>query len=115
MNYKQEIQQLVENMVEEVIKYNDDVETATEAVEHIRYNCLDHEYIDGHQWIIYTAYHDQILQNTNNYDAYLEVYCQDDLGQLVSDGGEEKLTMMKAFYAMFADVNDELCKVDDDK
>ena len=72
---------------------------------------LVHETIDGHQWIIYTAYNNDIVQISDNHAAYLDVYCQEDLGQLVIDSGVDGLTMTRAYFAMSQDLNDAIAEI----
>ena len=62
--------------------------------------------IDGHQWVIYTHYHDQVLRYSTNSEAYLDVYDNDALGDLVRDKGVDALNMAMAYFAMQADVLD---------
>jgi hypothetical protein len=72
---------------------------------------LVHETIDGHQWIIYTAYNNDIVQISDNHDAYLDVYNQEDLGQIVMDKGIDGLTLTRAFFAMSQDLNDAIHEI----
>jgi hypothetical protein len=72
---------------------------------------LVHETIDGHQWIIYTTYNNDIVQISDNHDAYLDVYGPEDLGQIVIDNGVDGLTLTRAFFAMSQDLNDAIAKI----
>ena len=53
-----------------------------------------HEWIDGHQWIIYTAYHMEVLQYTDNRDYYMDE-CGFEVGPGTSLGD---VLMRSAFY-----------------
>jgi hypothetical protein len=78
------------------------------CMETISDNSLDHEAVDGHQWIIYTTYHDQILNFSDNTEAYLDLYGNDDLGQIVSEHGLDHARMIQAFWAFLYDVQNSL-------
>lgn len=67
-----------------------------------------HEVIDGHQWIIYTFYHDQILRFTDNDEAYQDCYSNKDLGRVVAENGLDHVKMIQAFFAFEQDVNGAL-------
>ena len=81
-----------------------------EAEEYINDSLL-HENIDGHEWIIYTAYHLPIIQHSPN-----DEYMADNMGGLeetVKEGGVQGLHMAMAFWAFYADVQEELeCALD---
>jgi hypothetical protein len=70
-----------------------------------------HETVDGHQWIIYTAYNNDIVQISDNHDAYLDVYGQEGLGQIVMDSGVDGLTLTRAYFAMSQDLNDAIAEI----
>ena len=44
----------------------------------------------------------------NNPDAYLEIYCDSDLGQIVQKGGLEHLVQTRAYFAMLQDLSDAI-------
>jgi flagellar biosynthesis chaperone FliJ len=67
-----------------------------------------HEVIDSHKWIIYNRFHMEVIAHTNNEEAYQEVYGAEDFGRLVIDRGVSVLFQTIAFFAMEADVRDEL-------
>lgn len=64
--------------------------------------------VDSHQWIIYTAYHTEVLRLSSNSNALF-----DDLGVTGLDGCTclSDVTIRLAYYAMLADVNDALAKL----
>ncbi len=59
-----------------------------------------HEYVDGHQWIIYTFYNTQIMRHTDNSDAVF------DIGVGVPEGAESwtDIVLGFAFYAFYQDI-----------
>jgi hypothetical protein len=67
-----------------------------------------HENVDGHQWIIYNAYNKEVIECSNNADAYKDCYDNEDIGRLVSEDGIEKFFTVQAFFAMAQDVMDAL-------
>lgn len=58
-----------------------------------------HEFLDSHQWVIYYAYHFDVLKHTQNEDAIFEAGF--DLSGIESLGA---LTTPATFYAMMQDV-----------
>ena len=56
--------------------------------------------VDGHQWIIYYGYPEDVLRFTNNKDAYIDAF-----GRIEADNTNEALAKM-AYMAMEQDVND---------
>lgn len=54
---------------------------------------------DDHQWIIYTAYHYDVLTYSRNDNAFFDEYDEAPTGKCVSD-----LTIKLAFSALRADV-----------
>ena len=67
-----------------------------------------HETIDGHQWVIYYAYNDDVLRHTEFPEAYPDVHDNESFGQLVAEKGFDSAKMMMAFYAMYNDVLSQL-------
>lgn len=99
----------VKGMSKEVIDQAKEVqgEDATkEELEDVIQDYILHENIDGHQWIIYTAYHRPIIDFTSNEDAYLDMYHPDDLGKLLAGRGLGHIEMIRAFWAFYYDVQE---------
>lgn len=61
-----------------------------------------HEMVDGHQWIIYYGYNLQVLEHTDNDDAYF-----DNFGPLEADSATDAFQKM-AYAALEADVQEKL-------
>jgi predicted ribosome quality control (RQC) complex YloA/Tae2 family protein len=99
MQYDKEINSIAINIIADLKAGQQDPSDIYSAV---------HEYVDGHQWIIYTSYHRQIIQYTPNADAYKDVYSDEDLGQLVSEQGIEAFEQVRAFFAMTQDVSEAM-------
>lgn len=58
-----------------------------------------HELVDGHQWIIYTAYNHVVMWHTDNRDAIDEVCRVEDYGSSFREA-----LMRAAYFALLADV-----------
>jgi hypothetical protein len=73
--YLAEVRSIAKNAIEEAGEYEQDVyDTA-------------HEAVDGHQWIIYYAYNDDVIRHSGNPDAWQDCYAMEYIGQLVVDEG----------------------------
>ena len=95
--YKTEIQDIAHGIIEECLSYPD-----------IDLQDYIHQTVDGHQWIIYTGYHNEILDNSDNEDSYLDIYSNEDLGEIVAKDGLEAAMQIKAFSAMLQDVQEAI-------
>lgn len=72
-----------------------------------------HEVVDGHEYMIYTHYHEKVIRQTTNEDAYLDVYSSEDLGELIQHKELEGVIQARAFFAMTQDVSDALHELKD--
>lgn len=79
-----------------------------DEAEDIINDSLLHETIDGHEWIIYTAYHLPILQISDNTDYYIDNFGSDDAGYVLKNKGLDGLHQTIAYFAFYADVNDKI-------
>lgn len=68
-----------------------------------------HASIDGHQWVIYTFYHLEILRISNNEDAFFE-----DGGKLEADSFSNAVQQM-AFAAFRQDVCEALAELQQER
>lgn len=83
-------------------------EVAKEAIEYNReISDVLHETIDGHQWVIYNAYHFRILQHSRNDEAYFQEYGP------IEGGSLSDITTKLAFAAFYADVSEALPETED--
>ena len=110
-SYNEEIRDLATNMVEEAMSNNDNDSDA--ALEAIQEDVL-HETIDGHQWVIYYAYNDDVLKYSDNCEAYQDCYDNESLGALVAEKGIDGVKPMMAYFAMYQDVSELLEQAFDD-
>lgn len=99
--YNKEIQSLAKEIWDDALEQaNNDREDAHDLI----YD-LTHEYVDGHQWIIYSAYNQSVTECSDNPDAYQDIYDDTGLGQLVAEGGVSQLYTTMAYWAMHVDVS----------
>ena len=103
--YWDEIQSIADNMVSEVMAETDN---DRDAAEDIINDSRLHETCDGHQWVIYYAYNDDVLRHTDNEDYYADNFGAEDMGRIVAEQGLDSLKTAMAFFAMYADVQDKL-------
>jgi len=105
--YQTEINELAHDIWNEALEQSDnDKDEAEELIHH-----YVHEAVDGHQWVIYNCYHTQVLQHAINDTAYLDVYDDAALGELVKDKGVDGLHMTMTYFAMTQDIQDAIYEV----
>ena len=85
-----------------------------EAAEEVINDHLLHETIDGHQWVIYYTYSLDVMKYSGNTDYLVENFGAEDAGTILAEGGTESLHQAIAFWAMYADVQEELEQAFDD-
>ena len=69
---------------------------------------LMHETIGAHQWVIYNAYHLDVLQYSDNSDRYIDEFGADDAALILKESGLDGLHQTLAFCALFADVQEKI-------
>ena len=92
--YQIEVQSIAETVIDEVMEHGGELSD------------LVHENVDGHEWIIYTAYHQQIIDNCSYNDAYLDCYGHEDLGRIMTEQGLDAVIQTRAFFALDHDVRE---------
>lgn len=103
-DYKTEIAQLAEDIVDEIVAENADVDDELGIMDLASERI--HEIVDGHEWIIYTRHHRDVYDHTTNPEAYQDVYDNHEIGRIVANDGVEHLEMIMAFFGMLYDVTD---------
>lgn len=106
--YRKEINELAESVVSEaidLIRYDGDEPNESEVEDCVN-DTLLFETIDGHQWVIYYAYNDDVLNHSDNEDYMSFNFGDDMLGSILSESGFDTLKMQMAFWAMYADVQE---------
>lgn len=109
--YYKEVQSTASDLVFEALKECDnDSEQAMELIN----DGLLHEWIEGHEWIIYNAYHLTILQHSSNDEYMIDNLGEDSAASTLKEGGLSGLHCALAFWAMYADIQDILSDTMDD-
>ena len=109
--YYNEVRETAQNIIDEALESQDwfDLRYGKDpyeaAIEVIQDWALP-QAIDGHQWIIYTGYHLDILNNSGNDEAYTEIYSDEDIGQIIRENGAAHFDMIRAFWAFNYDVQE---------
>ena len=90
--YREEVRSIADNVIEEANVYGQDVYDVVNAT------------VDGHQWVIYYAYNDDVVQHSDYEDAWEDCYCAEDIGQLVIEQGMTGARSVQAYFALLQDV-----------
>ena len=103
--YWDEIQSIADSMAEEAMADNDNDRSAAE--DDINDSRL-HETVDGHRWVIYSAYNADVMRHSDNTDYYIDNFGGDEAGHVLKESGLDGLHNVIAFWCMYADVQDKL-------
>jgi hypothetical protein len=114
--YWKEISSIAETLVDEAMDEakqdydgnNPDFDELKEIAEESINDSRLHETIDGHQWVIYYAYNLDVIQHSANEDYYSDNFGAESLASSLEQGGLDALHCHIAFYAMYADVQDNI-------
>ena len=103
-SYTKEIKSLAYDLAHELLSEHDnDREEAEEAA----YSRIS-ETCDGHQWVIYYAYNDDVAKYSDNSEAYEDVYDNEALGQVVRNKNVNAIGTIIAYFAMTQDIHEEM-------
>lgn len=97
---------VIEQAIDE-LKY-DGEEITEEAVHDVIFDHVLHDYVDGHQWIIYCHYNIQVLQHSSNAEYAADQFGGDFLAATVRQGGLSGLHTALAYWALYADIAEEI-------
>lgn len=103
--YWAEIKSIAAALVKESMADNDNDKEA--AIYNINDNRL-HETIDGHAWIIYCSYNLEVLSHSDNEGYMSSNFGGKSLAAALDEGGYRGLNTALAFWAMYADVQDDM-------
>ena len=103
--YWKEVQDLAVIIAEDAMSQCDN---SKEDAEELINDSLLFETIDGHQWVIYNAYHLDVLQYSGNSDRYVDEFGADDAALILKEKGLDSLHQALAFSALFADVQEKI-------
>ena len=104
-DYYNEVNAIAKDLVTNALEQCDN--DADQAMDLINDSLL-HEWIDGHEWIIYNAYHLPILQHSDNAEYMGDNFGGDSVASALKDGGLSGLHCALAFWALYADVMDNI-------
>ena len=98
--YHQEVQNIANTLITENMGDYESKEELEEALN----DCLLHETIDGHMWVIYYSYNLDVYQHSDNRDYYEDNFGGDDLASVLKEKGLNGLHTVLAFWCLYADV-----------
>ncbi len=113
-DYKDEVKASANYIVEQAVNDTRDNEpdlTGSDlkaAVSQRLYEYVIHEYVDGHEYVIYYCYHLDILQHSDNCDSALDEFGADMLADKLKDSGLDGLYQTLAYWAFYNDIHDLL-------
>lgn len=110
MDYNTEINSIAADLVQRAVSENDNREQAEEEIN----DYMLHEDIDSHQWIIYTAYALPVIQYSPNDDYLIDNFGNEEASFILANSGLDALHTAIAFWAMYADVQEQLNQAFDD-
>ena len=104
-DYTQQIDAIANDLVREAMEQSDN---DRDAAEELINDSLLHETIDGHQWVIYCAHNLSVLQYSHNDEYMLDNLGEDSAVEALKSGGLAGLHTALAYWAMYADVQEQL-------
>lgn len=107
-DYYREVQSLAESILSETLEYEEPDATDDQLREALGERLWQD--IDGHQWVIYTAYNFDVMRHSDNDSYYAENFGAE---TLVVDGTLN--TAAIAFGALYADVSEVLWRLFDER
>ena len=105
ITYFTEVKTLAKSIIDDCM--NETENNLEEAMELINDSIL-HESIDGHMWIIYYSYNLEIIKQSDNEEYYLDNFGSESLEHSLREGGLNGLHQAIAFWAFYADVQEEI-------
>lgn len=86
--YREQVNSIAAGLASEALADNEwDRDAAEEDINDSRL----HETIDGHQWVIYTAYNLEVLRHSESEDAYIDNFGAQDVQDILSDALDEAI------------------------
>ena len=111
--YWTEVKDTAENIISEVLNDNFTDETVdVDQVREVIYDTALHEAIDGHQWVIYYSYNLDVIKHSDNEDYMVNNFGGESLEDSLKQG-LDTLHCHIAFWALYADVSDQINDVID--
>lgn len=114
-NYRQAVLSLTDSVVYAINEALDceQISFDKDEIEELVNDSLLHETVDGSQYAIYYHYHLDILKHSSNSEAAINqgILCGDSLSHILTNDGLTGLHQALAFYAMYADVQEEIAEL----
>lgn len=113
-DYRQAVLSLTDSVISAINEALEDEQISfdKEEIEELVNDSLLHETIDGSQYAIYYHYHLDILKHSDNSDYAIDnIFCGDSLADILKNDGLNGLHQALAFYAMYADVQEEISEI----
>jgi len=111
-NYHQAVLSLTDSVIYAINEALDcdQISFDRDEIEDLANDSLLHEIVDGSQYAIYYHYHLDILKHSTNSDYAIDhgILCGDSLADIIKNDGLNGLHQALAFYAMYADVQEQL-------
>jgi len=105
VEYWKEVSEIAKTIAQEAMEHCDnDRDEADELIN----DSLLHETIDGHEWIIYYSHNLDVIQHSDNEDYMIDNFGIDEAGSILKDKGLSGLHSAIAFWALYADVSDQI-------
>ena len=105
--YQTEINELAHDIWSEALESGSNDE---EEARHLTYGIVQ-EVVGGHRWANGSPFHLSLLQYTNNYDAFLNIFDFVTAGNMVARQGVAALHSMMVHHAMAQDIQDAIFEV----
>ena len=113
-NYRQAVLSLTDSVIYAINEALncEQISFDKDEIEELVNDSLLHETVDGSQYAIYYHYHLDILKHSANSDYAIDnIFCGDTLADILKKDGLTGLHQALAFYAMYADVQEEISEI----
>ena len=109
--YWNEVNSLAQIIAEEAMQQSDN--DRSDAEELINDSLL-HETVGKHQWIIYNCYNLDVYQHSDNSSYMMDNFGDEEAGTILKDKGLDGLHCALAYWALYADVQENISDALDD-
>ena len=109
--YWKEINDLAVTIAEDAMSQCDN---SREEAEELINDSLLFETIGANQWIIYNAYHLDVLQYSGNSDRYIDEFGVEDAAIILKERGLDGLHQAFAFWALYTDTQEKIIEALDE-
>ena len=106
-DYQTEINELAHDIWNEALESGSN---DTDEAQDLTYGIVQ-EVVGGHRWANSQAFHLSLLQYTNNYDSFLNIFDFEFAGSMVARQGVAALHSSMVHHAMTQDIQDAIYEV----